>query len=291
MQLEKIITLASLKTALELVAMERSLRASGCTLPLYVIPYDDTRFELPPNAYWYENSDFYAWLARFKGRAVNRKYQCLLEKNYQFVDTDIIFLKNPEQALAAHTGFITSCGHWHNPGDTCTDQTRCIIAQQTTTWPKYVFNSGQFACDQAIFQHEDDFKQHIQTQQLQPSVLDYPYHEQAGLNVLVITSGVQIQNLTLPPYHMESTWAGDYLDADYTRYWDTPIKTPYIMHWAGRKPNAEYPIDDLFFQYLTPAEKTDYIQAQHKKAPRFYQQWINRLRLGYKAFRSYSIKK
>ena len=39
MKLEKIITLASAPVRLRLLAMVRSLRAVGCQLPVWVIPY------------------------------------------------------------------------------------------------------------------------------------------------------------------------------------------------------------------------------------------------------------
>jgi len=61
MKLEKIITLANEPVRLRFLAMERSLRATGCDLPLLVIPYDDRRFELPPNAQWWE-TDLGRWL-------------------------------------------------------------------------------------------------------------------------------------------------------------------------------------------------------------------------------------
>jgi hypothetical protein len=51
MKIEKIITLANNKVRLRFLAMERSLRATGCQLPLLVIPYDDKLFELPGGKY------------------------------------------------------------------------------------------------------------------------------------------------------------------------------------------------------------------------------------------------
>src|SRR6478609_7478064 len=104
MQLEKIISLANENTRLRFLAMERSLRATGCTLPLWVIPYDDNRFELPPNAIWWQIDNIITWLEGKMASKPKRKYQCMLEGNYQFVDADVIFLKNPETALANLSG-------------------------------------------------------------------------------------------------------------------------------------------------------------------------------------------
>lgn len=50
MKLESIITLASTEVRLRFIAMERSLRATGCDLPLRVIPYNANASKLPLNA-------------------------------------------------------------------------------------------------------------------------------------------------------------------------------------------------------------------------------------------------
>jgi len=97
MRLEKIITLANERVELYFRAMERSLRATGCDLPLWVIPFDEHRFALPPNAKWWENDEFFAWLGKFPMWPDSHKYVCLLEANFQFVDTDVIFLRNPAE--------------------------------------------------------------------------------------------------------------------------------------------------------------------------------------------------
>src|SRR5437764_440818 len=54
MKLERIITLANRKFRVRFAAMERSLRAVGCALPISVIPYDNERFDLPKNSEWWE---------------------------------------------------------------------------------------------------------------------------------------------------------------------------------------------------------------------------------------------
>jgi hypothetical protein len=41
MKIDKIISMANQKVRLRFLALERSLRASGCQLPILVIPYDD----------------------------------------------------------------------------------------------------------------------------------------------------------------------------------------------------------------------------------------------------------
>ena len=121
MKIDKIITLASADVQWQFMAMERSLRACGCDLPLLVIPYDDQKtFDLPANASWWKMDEVMSWLQQYNTFPALRKYQCLLTDNYQYVDSDIVFLRNPQEVLAGQKGFITSCGHWNNTGHTCT---------------------------------------------------------------------------------------------------------------------------------------------------------------------------
>jgi hypothetical protein len=80
-------------------------------------------------------------------------------------------------------------------------------------------------------------------------------HEQPGMNLLVNMAGVPVVNLSLPPFNMESTWAGDYEGDDYEGYWLDKDKKPYLLHWAGLKMDVPRPVDDLFYAYLTSAER------------------------------------
>lgn len=263
MKLDRLITLASRRTRLAFLAMERSLRATGCDLPLAVIPYGDDRFELPADAEWWEVPELLGWLAAAvhhpHPRGVMRKYQCLLAANYQYVDTDVAFLRDPAAVLEPLAGVVTSCGHWHNPGDTVTAESRASLHRRTTTWQKGVFNTGQFACDRPLY----DFATLRRTAEqpgFRATCLDNPFHEQMGINLLVDAAGVPITNLTLPPHHMESTWAGDY-PGEFEHYWRDPATKPYLIHWAGTKPDGARPIDALFLQFLSAPEREEWARA------------------------------
>jgi hypothetical protein len=254
MKLERIITLANRSVRLRFAAMERSLRATGCRLPLGVIPYDEQRFELPPNAAWWELPDVLAWLAAEKTHPAMRKYQCLLAANYHYVDADVIFLRNPEEVLGPHAGFVTSCCHWRDGGHTTTEESQRVLTAKSTTWRKATFNSGQFACDRALYTFEELKRT---AEKFAATCLRLPYHEQPGLNLLVHEAGVEVTNLTLPPQAMESTWAGDYAGG-YEEYWSDARRKPYLIHWAGTAMDAGRPIDKLFYNYLTAAEKKEW---------------------------------
>ena len=256
MNIEKIVTLANKKVRLRFLAMERSLRATGCNLPLQVIPYDNDLFDLPKGATWWEMPEITRWLAAENARTVMRKYQCLAIANYQFVDADVCFLTNPQEVLQTYSGFITSCGHWHNLGHTVTKESSGLMAQQTTAWQKNIFNSGQFACDRALFDSAS-----LQKAAMQPdyvgTCLRSPFHEQPGMNLFVFASGCEVTNLTLPPVNMESTWAGDY-PGEYERYWTDAKRKPYLIHWAGIAMNVSRPINQIFYDFLTREERAEW---------------------------------
>lgn len=265
MKINKIITLANEKVRLQFLGMERSLRAAGCTLPVKVIPYDDNLFDLPVNSSWWKDDGFCAWIDSAGSKPVMRKYQALLANNYLFVDSDIVFLKNPQDALGSVEGFITSCCHWHNPGHTTTQQVVDLLAKNTTTWQKGIFNSGQFACGKQLYTL-DRLKEIAHSHWACDTVLKHPFHEQPGMNLLVHAADIAVVNLTLPPHLMESTWAGDYGE-DFERYWADDTRRPWLIHWAGRKMNGQVAIDELFLQYLSENERSAYIAVDQNCRP------------------------
>jgi hypothetical protein len=290
MKLEKIITLASGSVRLRFLAMERSLRAVGCNLPLLVIPYNNDRFELPPNSTWWEMPEVLTWLDSNHCHKAYRKYQCLLTGNYQFVDTDVIFLRNPEVVLADQHGFITSCGHWRSPNQTFTfDSIKYIREHKTSLWEKFIFNTGQFACDSVLYDF-NTLKKRCEDPVFAPTCLFFPHHEQPGINFLVNASNVRVHNITLPPEEMESTFAADYYETDgrpheidHEKLWSSnEAKKPYLIHWAGCRMYEGAKIDELFLQYLTRDEKKDWqlwvARAKKKNEKPFVQKQVQKLK-------------
>jgi hypothetical protein len=264
MKLEKIITLANQKVRVRFSAMERSLRATGCDLPLWVIPYDNSRFELPANASWWELPEVRAFLDQHQAHPMMAKYQCFTTGNYQYVDSDVVFLRNPAEVLAEEDGFITSCGHWGGPDHTYTLASRKVLMRITTGWQARVFNAGQFACDRALY----NFAQ-LKDLCCDPHYIDtclkFPFHDQPGTVLLANLSGIRIYNLTLPPVSMESTWAGSYRDDNFAVYWQDARRKPYLLHWAGCDVTVPSPIDQLFINYLSEEERRQWDQEIAQK--------------------------
>lgn len=268
MTLDKIITLANAPVRLRFLAMERSLRAVGCELPVWVIPYDeDDLFELPPNCHWWRQPQTLSWLTAEKAHPTARKYQCFLESNYQFVDADVIFLRDPVAALASRAGFVMSCGHWRDSDHTITAQSHEIFRRRSTIWQRWVFNSGQFACDRPLFSDLATLRRVASAPEHAHTCLRLPY-EQPGVNLLAVLSDVPMTHLTLPPTCMESTWAGDYDDADFRRYWQNEATAPYLLHWAGVAMHDARPIHELFYDFLTCDELQEWHAQTAARAAR-----------------------
>ena len=259
MKLEKIITLANRHVKIQFLAMERSLRATGCDLPIWVIPFNDDKFELPENSFWWEEQELIKWTKENNIFEMCRKYQCLLTNNYQYVDSDIVFLRNPQEVLKDHSGFISSCTHWNNPDHTFNSESRDYFKSKSTIWQSSIFNAGQFACDQILYTLQDL----IDTcrGRFKKTLIDEInlYKDQVALNLLVSLTGVKVNNLTLPPTNMQSTWAGDYTDENFeTIYWGREDQKPYILHWAGVPKFIKIPVNKYFLKFLEPHEEKEW---------------------------------
>jgi hypothetical protein len=264
MKLQHIVTLANRPVRLQFLAMERSLRATGCDLPLLVIPFNDDLFELPKNATWWKMPEMISWLDTATKHPMIRKYQCLTLENYQFVDSDICFLRNPEQVLLPHSGFVTCCCEWRNTGQACVPESLSVMSKSTTVWQRHIFNAGQFACDKALYT-VDQVKE--RAQEYPVSCLLPPTNDQIGLNLLVFLSGIPITNLTMPPTEMESSWAIDYADEP-QRYWSDPERKPYILHWAGLQVYDDRPVSSIFYSYLSASERAEFEEQNQQRAAR-----------------------
>lgn len=285
MKIDKVITLANKNVQIPFLAMERSLRATGCKLPLYVIPFDEQTFDLPENAHWWIEEAFITWLKEQRGLPVMRKYQCLLSSRYQFIDSDVIFLKNPEVVLSPYEGFVTSCCHWHNPNEALTPESKAFFEEKTTVWQHQVFNSGQFACSEQMYTL-GALQEVTQHPQFRVTCLQHHFHEQPGLNMLVFGSDISVTNLTLPPFCMESSWAGDYDGPDFKRTWKNKERMPYLIHWAGTKMCPDKPISQLFYQYLNSEEINtfNHQQAQSKRTLSLIQRLSRAVKAGWATF-------
>jgi len=269
MKLDKIITLANVKTEMAFTAMVRSLRATGCHLPVWVIPYDNDTFKLPENCVWWEVPEVITWVKANNMWPAFRKIQCFTTTNYQFVDSDIIFFKNPEEFLKDHSGFITSCTHWSNPSETITEETLPFFKNKSSTWPKLTFNSGQWACDKKLYEIAD-LKSFCENNYRETLFLKTQiYKDQAGINLLVNHTDIEVTNLTLPPINMNSTWAGDYTDANSFSNFEARDK-PYLIHWAGTPVNNYKFINSYFFSFLEPHQRSQFLDMQSHSKKKFF---------------------
>jgi len=261
--------------------MTRSLRAVGCNLPIWVIPYDSQPFTLPENAIWWTVPEIKAWVQAENLNQRKQKFQCLTTANYQFADTDVFFLRNPERVLAPHSGLIACCNEWTialHGGRVASKDSIPILKRATTLWQRNVFCSGQFACESALYAPHDLIEiaakpEHAST------CMHPPFGDQEGINLLVSLSGVSVTNLTLPPFLMESSWAGDYPD-DPAPYWQNEERKPYLIHYYGHahRMHEDRRINDVFKELLTREEQQQWIeesQRWHEDRMRFDEERAN----------------
>lgn len=268
MKLEKIITCTDAQHRLRFLLMERSLRAVGCDLPIWVIPFNEEVFELPKNSQYWVVPEIVDWINESDISTRKRKYQCLTTNNYQYVDTDIFFLSNPQSVLEPHSGLVACCNEWTNvdqlPNCVLTEESHAIMQRKSTMFHQYTFCAGQFACDEALFTPEALIATASKPEH-RATCMNPPLGDQPGTNLLVFLSGVKVTNLTLPPYYMESSWIGDYPD-DTSEYWHPPHRKPYLMHYYGfaHLMHLKRPVMKTFYDLLTVDEQQQFMEQSQK---------------------------
>ena len=233
--------------------MERSLRATGCDLPLKVIPFDDQLFDLPKNSEWLRYGGALSTLKEIGTHPCHQRYAVMTESGYQYADTDIVFLRNPSDVLADHNGFVATCTQWKLPHYAVYPASESYLRSQSSTWPLRIFNSGQFASEHALYSPQalmDSLSQPEFQSTFFPAQAPW---DQPGFNLLVHQSSTHVTNVTLPPHNHPSTWAGDYSD-DYKQVWENEGQAPFLVHWAGQVLDQKRPINELFFEFLTRDE-------------------------------------
>ena len=266
MQIDKIVTLANASSRLQLHAMARSLRAVGSELPVWVIPYDETRCELPSGCEWWIEPEVLGWLDSVIAHPMMRKYQCLTISGYQYVDTDVIFLRDPSSVLCSFDGLVTACTEWNKPRWTVTEASQRILTKNSSTWQRRVFNAGQFANDRVMYDL-NELRQLADDPEVADTIFRLPLHDQPGLNLLAFLAGANVTNLTLPPHCMESSWAGDY-PGEFAHLWKDQDRMPYLIHWAGDALAVDAPINSLFLAYLSSTERVEWAREKGMRLAR-----------------------
>lgn len=258
MKIERIVSLANVKVRLQFLAMERSLRATGCDLPLSVIPFDETRFPLPESARWLEDDALFAIVSETGAVPVSRKYLAFTLPNCAFFDSDIIHLRRPDQWLSplSDETFVVADTEWSKGRWTFTTETREMYKSKTTLWLLNQFNSGFFAQALPTVRIENirallgDPQNWKLAHGKDPSA-----GEQPGANLLIHESGIEVCNLCLPPHRMEST-----MSCDYPRDFEPLLRGPNgpgFIHYAGHGRNLDAPIARLIFEHLTTGEAAE----------------------------------
>lgn len=276
MNVQKVITLASRKVKLAFNVFERSLRRAGCDLPLLVIPYGDDLFELPSNSEWWDSPGFASWLRAHKAHPMMAKYRCLTEANYVYFDTDICVVDDFRPVLSHHRNFVVADTEWNKPGWSTSPEATSILAEKTSLWMLKLFNAGHFACDQVLSSEKE-----IQSvsEKYSDTCLTYPHHDQPGINLLVSLTDVEVTNLCMPPYRMESTMAVDY-PGEWEGIWSRGHR-PYFIHYAGSGLGQNLPINRLYYDFMSQAERKEWdaLEEERRNSRRWLEKWPLQVRI------------
>jgi len=266
MEIEKIITMANRTVKLQFTVMERSLRATGCNLPLHVIPFGDDLFDLPANAEWMVNEPLFATLTEHGALMMCRKYLALMQSRCAYFDTDLVHLTNPQKFLASLPGsaFVVADTEWNKTRWTFTPETKAIYLRKSTLWPLTNFNAGFFAHEAPLVNIEG-IRKLLSSPELgkmgrgfSPSGSD-----QEGTNYLVHINGAEVINLCLPPFCVESTMACDYSGGVY-RTMEASRRPPFI-HFAGKAWDLNVDVAGIFLDFLTAEETREFHSSQNER--------------------------
>ena len=258
--------------------MERTLRASGCDLPLYVIPYTDEPFDLPENAQWLVDEELFAHIASHHSARPCRKFLALTQSNAAFFDADIIHLRDPRTELGSLDAgvFAVADTEWNKARWTFSEATQRVYQRKSSLWLLDNFNTGFFAFEEPVLTRDQIFDFIADPVwgrcTREESVIA---GEQPGLNWLVHLSGRTVVNLCLPPRRMESTMAVDYAELveatsaaesfqDFRNLLEGP-DGPMFLHFAGGVHHTKAPISERFLKALSAEERSGFIQEREER--------------------------
>ncbi|MEQ1841589.1 MAG: hypothetical protein ABL994_14370 [Verrucomicrobiales bacterium] len=257
--------MASPAVRLDFLVMERTLRATGCDLPLYVIPYTDEPFDLPENAQWLVDEKLFAHLALHQSARPCRKFLALTQSNAAFFDADIIHLRDPRKELDCMPtdDFVVADTEWNKARWTFSGATRRVYQRKSSLWLLDNFNTGFFAFEKPVLTRDQIFDFIADPEWGRCTRKECVIAgEQPGLNWLVHLSGRTVVNLCLPPRRMESTMA-----VDYTEFPGVTLAVessqdssalllgadgPMFLHFAGGVHHTKSQISEIFVKALSP---------------------------------------
>jgi hypothetical protein len=253
--------MANAKVRLDFLAMYRSLRATGCDLPVRVIPYDDSRFDLPMGAEWLEDREFFAFLKEHKAVNMCRKILALTQRNSAYFDSDIVHIRSFSSDLEAFPEgcLIAADPEWSIKAWTFSEETKRVYESGSSTWVLDNFNAGFFALgSQGI---EKDYIKSLFKDQMFSRLCQGggpTSSDQEAINYLTFMTDLKVVNLCLPPYRMESTFCWDYPQKYEALL--SKKEAPFFIHFVSKAIEQDHFMKPLFFEHLTTAEKQEWKQ-------------------------------
>ena len=268
MTVSRIIVLANKRVELQLRVLVRSLRSSGCHLPIFVIPFGRKDFQPPNDCEWIEDSKLLAFLQRERAHPLYWKYEVLLQRECAYFDTDIVVLRNPEEWLseAPSDAFAVADTEWSRNRWTFSHESRRFLTSLSSRWPLLTFNSGFFAFEQPLYE-EDELIATIQSPEMKRTCLERKASpvDQPAFNWLVLRKQRKIFNFNLPLQTMESTMVDDYDDPCDVDAIVAGPSAPAFLHYAGPSFENGHCLMQLFTSYLTVEERREWDATMERK--------------------------
>ena len=101
--------------------------------------------------------------------------------------TDICFIEDCRTTLAQRTGFVVADTELIKYGEASTPESMEVLSREASLWPLRLFNTGHFASDTPLYSLAD---LESTCEKYKETCLLSPHHEQAGINLLALVSGV-----------------------------------------------------------------------------------------------------
>jgi hypothetical protein len=276
-RVDRIITLANKSVELQISVFLRSLRKVGCELPVWVIPFREKDFDLPPGCYWIEDSKLLRFLNETGAHPLYNKYCALLQSNCAYFDTDIILLREPRKWLESapsHT-FTVADTEWAKNRWTFSPDSLRFLATLSSCWQLFTFNTGFFVFEKPLYE-EEELLEVIRSPEYRGTCLERrkPPIDQPAINWLVLRKRAKIFNFNLPEQYMESTMAVDYGTSSPEAIVSRPA-APAFLHFAGPIFQENLPVVNLFTSFLTAPERArwDAQVNERRRAVRWLEKW------------------
>lgn len=263
--------IANQRSAAECCNLIYSIRQSGCSLPIRVIPYggEPLRLRIPlEGVQLLSISDFPREALQFLEELEKRIPQCspgLLRRflawfgefeEFLYSDNDVVALMNWEELFR----FLDDYEIVHADQEYLTGG--IFNASQPELFEELLgpgalekaMTAGHFLCRRSS-RHMIDLLGALAWMEAHPEIPKW--HDQTLLHVTLARANWRVLNLCKPPYNWASSWAGDYKNVlDLLQTVQAAHRPISHLHYSGGVATGAKPIEELLFSRFTASERS-----------------------------------